>query len=611
MFSSRRSRVTDGSPHSQQSHSEHIDAIPGEATFVGQCQTGRFHVPVTTLSLYPNTLFYEYYMDPTKRTDSGCVFIDYSEINMGSALMYLEGKYVNLDRKTKEQLEELKADLTYFRVPIPPEIDIQLGYIESQKRVDERHENMFMQCLDIIKNQMDYIQKDIIELKEDIAYVKNQTETLDSKTDKRLIEQENKFQKQNDIVTKVLYGVRPKFEAMLKDQEQKMENIQQIVVETMDTVEATTTKRLNDQEEKSNTQYQILEEAFEVFQGTIDTMNKQEENTLKVEKDKLTESISMFQTNSENILNTQMSIMTNQKDGLLQTVNAIQKRTETLLLDHKQRMDSHQESIKNIIADLSQKTKLLLKSQEDAIQKKNEGVNQSLGTIKNSAVVLLQQQDMKMQETMTIVHNVQDTMNQTLQCVVLPHPEFSFPSSLLLTNYYSQKLLEWTGMDKQWKLVYSGRFDGYKSKEFHRRCDNKGETILIVKCYSNKIPCIFGGYSQVGWKSTEDKDWTSIYDKNAFLFTLQNPHHIVPSQYKNNQKYDALRYNRNWGPCFNCGICISDDCNSNSYSHIMFDDQDPVYEQHPIYKSSLYIDLEPKQSKSFFKVEDIEVFIRQ
>ncbi|KAK8810771.1 hypothetical protein WA158_007346 [Blastocystis sp. Blastoise] len=611
MLSLLKSHLFDYTNETQKDIQKTIDAIPGKATFIGPSQTRIFSISVSTLCLYPKTLFYEYYMNPLKRIDAGYIYINYSEINMDSALLFLEGKYVNLDRKTEEQLQELKDDLLFFRISIPQEIDKQLELLKCQKKSNETHEKMLMQCLSIIQSQMNNIKNDVLHLKSDVSNVERNLQKLDKIAEERMMEMETQVKRNNDIVSMTLLSVKPRFDNLLKDEKEKIEMNYQHLQTTMEMVEMSISKQIQDHHEEAMKRYQILEESLETYRTATTNICEKEEEKVSFEKTNFSNVITKYHNKNESFIESQKNSISYVTEELNLLVNKIQNHMQSLLTVYNTHVNSTNKWIQSSVSALSDSF-IHKKIIDETLENTN---NQSLTSFNDSIpkniLELLEQQELKLHDILALGMCIHEAMYNQLVCPVIPHPLFSFPCSSLLTDYYAYKVLEWTGMDNQWKLVYSGRFDGYKSKEFHRRCDNKGETILIVKCYSNKIPCIFGGYSQVGWKFTEDKDWTSIYDKNAFLFTLQNPHHIVPSQYKNNQKYDALRYNRNWGPCFNCGICISDDCNSNSYSHIMFDDQDPVYEQHPIYKSSLYIDLEPKQSKSFFKVEDIEVFIKQ
>ena len=68
---------------------------------------------------------------------------------------------------------------------------------------------------------------------------------------------------------------------------------------------------------------------------------------------------------------------------------------------------------------------------------------------------------------------------------------------------------------RKWSLLYQGSRDGFKASNFHSRCDNKPDTLTIVKSTSGNI---FGGFTSVEWKPKAS--WQ--YDKTAFIFSLVN-----------------------------------------------------------------------------------------
>ncbi|KAJ5079528.1 pep-cterm sorting domain-containing protein [Anaeramoeba ignava] len=128
----------------------------------------------------------------------------------------------------------------------------------------------------------------------------------------------------------------------------------------------------------------------------------------------------------------------------------------------------------------------------------------------------------------------------------------------LITPEYLSCFKKWIGNEvflSNLVLGYSAQRDGFSSFKFHQKCDNKGETIVIIK---TKKGFIFGGYTKVGF-STNKKlwindyvDYSSIEDPNAFLFQLANingssfwkfPIQIDKFQF-------AVYYNPNLGPSF-------------------------------------------------------------
>src|SRR5579883_1376314 len=78
------------------------------------------------------------------------------------------------------------------------------------------------------------------------------------------------------------------------------------------------------------------------------------------------------------------------------------------------------------------------------------------------------------------------------------------------------KLCEFDSKTK-FSLLYRGSRDGFEASDFHFSCDNKPKTLTIVKSTSE---CIFGGYTEAEWSSSEDNLFKR--DPNAFLFSLVN-----------------------------------------------------------------------------------------
>ncbi|GBB93271.1 hypothetical protein RclHR1_02140024 [Rhizophagus clarus] len=76
-------------------------------------------------------------------------------------------------------------------------------------------------------------------------------------------------------------------------------------------------------------------------------------------------------------------------------------------------------------------------------------------------------------------------------------------------KYYNQKDLPY-----HFNLIYRASRDGNKTKVFHKKCDNKGATIVIVKVKGSEQ--IFGGYNPIDWES----NGSSTMVKDSFLFSF-------------------------------------------------------------------------------------------
>ena len=49
------------------------------------------------------------------------------------------------------------------------------------------------------------------------------------------------------------------------------------------------------------------------------------------------------------------------------------------------------------------------------------------------------------------------------------------------------------------ELIFRGSEDGFAAADFHKKCDEKGTTLIIIKSEHQKI---FGGFTDVPWKSS-------------------------------------------------------------------------------------------------------------
>ena len=115
------------------------------------------------------------------------------------------------------------------------------------------------------------------------------------------------------------------------------------------------------------------------------------------------------------------------------------------------------------------------------------------------------------------------------------------------------------------ELLYRGSRDGFGSADFHSKCDNRPNTVSIIKTTKGYI---FGGYTQVGWSNGGNEGCYSN-DSRAFLFSLVNRFKKPFISEVVNPCY-ALVCNSNFGPVFGNNpndICISNYSNTTTKSY--------------------------------------------
>eukprot|EP00483_Globobulimina_turgida_P009540 UN09559 len=70
-------------------------------------------------------------------------------------------------------------------------------------------------------------------------------------------------------------------------------------------------------------------------------------------------------------------------------------------------------------------------------------------------------------------------------------------------------------------LIYRASVDGWGSSDFHKKCDNKSNTITIIH---NRADNIFGGYASIPW--TQDSGYKS--DDKALIFLIKSSTNLNP-----------------------------------------------------------------------------------
>ena len=91
--------------------------------------------------------------------------------------------------------------------------------------------------------------------------------------------------------------------------------------------------------------------------------------------------------------------------------------------------------------------------------------------------------------------------------------ETTLVTDLAKLQFLIKSVKESFGREFTCKLLYRASRDGWEHTDFHRLCDEKGPTVVIVKVDNGRL-C--GGYCSIGWKS----DGGGKIDNNSFLFSL-------------------------------------------------------------------------------------------
>ena len=152
-------------------------------------------------------------------------------------------------------------------------------------------------------------------------------------------------------------------------------------------------------------------------------------------------------------------------------------------------------------------------------------------------------------------------LNAGNKSVIMQENEFNI-INLGIKNRINKKI-------KEIKKIFQTTIDGDTPSDFHSKCDNISNTLILVKSAGNRR---FGGFTTIPWSSEENGK--GLEDKNAFLFSIDKQRIY---SLKGNKK--AVFHHKDYGPIFgneNCcdfymdGHCIenktcyTNDSNSNS-----------------------------------------------
>jgi len=154
-------------------------------------------------------------------------------------------------------------------------------------------------------------------------------------------------------------------------------------------------------------------------------------------------------------------------------------------------------------------------------------------------------------------------------------------------------------VDQIWTLIYRASQDGFKAVNFHTKCDEKPNTLIIIKSKNGNV---FGGYTEQSWSGKGYKS-----DPNAFLFSLINKD-SKPIKMKCINSDGAIYCSNNIGPNFglmDLKISFDSNLNTESSSNIGYSYEHPDYE-YDSNEAQLFL-----AGSNEFQVLEIEVYTRE
>ncbi len=138
----------------------------------------------------------------------------------------------------------------------------------------------------------------------------------------------------------------------------------------------------------------------------------------------------------------------------------------------------------------------------------------------------------------------------------------------LLDQHSCDVLIEWIGKETNFELIFRATSDGFHHEDFHRKCNDQGPNVVVLRNNAGKI---IGGYSPISWDGNATNEYAYGIDdsKTSFLFSLTNE-----KKYPLTGPEYAICNSNNHGPKYGGGhdLEIVSDCNvtQNQYSGIGF-----------------------------------------
>ena len=103
--------------------------------------------------------------------------------------------------------------------------------------------------------------------------------------------------------------------------------------------------------------------------------------------------------------------------------------------------------------------------------------------------------DIELLNDLDAIHCDDSDIRLKISRYYLKNPSELLVNTQLVDKKYDAKLKEWAG-DYQWRLIYRASEHGYTASSFHKCCDDKEPTLIVIKSSGGWI---FGGYTTQSW----------------------------------------------------------------------------------------------------------------
>ena len=112
---------------------------------------------------------------------------------------------------------------------------------------------------------------------------------------------------------------------------------------------------------------------------------------------------------------------------------------------------------------------------------------------------------------------LEEAMFYQIQGIIIQLKSEMFKTSLIIKDEkHRSALMSWLPSNASCSLLYQTSANGTTPDDFHRCCDNKGPTLVVVKSEQY----IFGGYTSQSWELAEGNFSVSLLKytvKNSYI----------------------------------------------------------------------------------------------
>jgi len=270
------------------------------------------------------------------------------------------------------------------------------------------------------------------------------------------------------------------------------------------------------------------------------------------------------------------------------------KENKSLIKKLENQIKEINDKNENQINELNEKIEKQLKIENNDLKNKIDEItikvnNNELKNEINNLKVDNNQMKLKVEEYYKEINILKESLDKLI---------FKFKNSIM--NYDEKDMLYKEIENKMNKKIkginklYQATKDGGDPINFHLKCDNIPNTLVLIKSEGNRR---FGGFTLIPWKSEERYVYKQDSENKTFVFSLDNK----KIYYLKSIKENAIYHNKDSGPCFGEGRDIAIDRNPLKENTLY------TYQESYDYKGDSNA-LSEYKSQNFLKALEYEVF---